>query len=749
MAAQGEAQVKLTLIDRLTGPLTRIKAKLATLGKNLGFDRIGAQLTNVGNAFRGLGDGIARSAMRLASTVTALGAAAAGLAAAAFKIASDTAELGAGLKESSTKLGIGVEELQKWRYAAKMSAIDGEQLDKAIAKLGVNASASVKGNKAMAKSFKALGVNVKNANGKLKPTEQILEETISALADMKDPLRRNELAMKLFGKSGVELAKMMGDGSKGIKELREEAVRTGNVISDETATLGDAFGDNLDKLREYVQGLKNTLGAALLPVMNEVVQKITAWVDANRELIKQKITEWVEKFSKVVRDLMDPTSQLRQNIDGIVSGLGQFATKVAAAYDAAKPFVDFVGGPMNAALLALGTWILAPTITAIATLTAAFAKLGAVMLTTPFGWIVLGVAAVAASVYVLYKRWDEFVDYWSNLWTRIKSAFDKSWTEGIATTLKEFNPLTHIARGWNAVIEYFTGINLIDEGTRIIKSLADGISKGWTDLKLDIEEQWIIISETHKHYIGKLFEAGKAVVQAIWDGLKAKWEEMKAWLSEAMTNLVPDWAPEWLKDKLGLNPGGNADATKKDGPHPPARRDAVNDNAAPEKSDDNGGFLKDLMKRVGERAFGPEITGPKIVADVVKVEPVKVETPDVSLPKTATPSVASVISLQDAIRARAAGIGGNTTDTAPGKMKDDLDIGRSPQSINAANMNIGSVTMPEPIVAHEPQVVNAPFSVNLTVNAQGDANAIAGAVKSALAAQAAQQAAAVKSSLSD
>lgn len=740
MAKQGEAQVKLTLVDRLTAPLNRIKARLATLGKNLGLDRIGVQLKNVGSAFANLGDGLARSAMRLATTVTALSAAVAGIAAGAFKIANDTAELGANLKESSTKLGIDVESLQQWRYAAKMSAVDGEQLDKAIAKLGVNASASVKGNKAMAKSFKALGINVKDTNGKMKPTEKILEETMNALADMKDPLRRNELAMKLFGKSGVELAKMMGDGSKGIKDLREEAVRTGNVLSDETASLGDSFGDNLDKLKEYVQGLKNTLGAALLPVMNDVVVKITEWVDANRELIKQRITEWVARFERVVRDLMDPTSELRKNIDDIAAGFAKFGDNIAAAADAAKPFVDFVGGPLNAALLALGTWILAPTITAIATLTAAFAKLGAVMLTTPFGWIVIGAAMVGAAIYVLYQKWDEFLAYWGNLWGRIKTAFDSSWTEGIEATLKEFNPLVHIARGWNAVFEYFTGINLINEGTRIMKSLGEGISAGLEELRLDIWEAWVVIAESHKHFVGKLFEAGSALAQAIWDGLKAKWEEMKAWLSDAIANLVPDWSPDWLKERLGIRVDGKPGA---DGKTPPAANDNAKPGVAP---DDSGWFLKTLKDALG-RASHPLGTVPDIITDIVNLEPAKVEVPKVTVPEVKPPLVSSVISLQDAIRAREAGIGGSTTDTLPGKTKDDLGMG--PQSINPANMNVGSITMPEPIVAHEPQQVNAPFSVNLTINAQGDANSIAGAVQSALAAQAAKQAAAVKSSLSD
>ena len=154
----------------------------------------------------------------------------------------------------------------------------------------------------------------------------------------------------------------------------------------------------------------------------------------------------------------------------------------------------------------------------------------------------------------------------------------------------------------------------------------------------------------------------------------------------------------------------------------------------------------------GEQTFGEDIAalGEALKAAFKTVAPTAFDSPGIELPKIEAPQVSSVISLQDAIRAREAGIGGSTTDTLPGKTKDDLGMG-SPQSISAGSMTVGSLQMPEPIVAHEPQVINAPFNVGgITINApSADPAAISSAVQSALSAQSQKHAAAVKSSLSD
>ncbi len=369
MAMTADAQVRLSLVDRITGPINRLASRISGLSKKIGLDRVAASFGKVAGTFRGVADGVARSAGRLTSAFAVLGTSFGGIVAGAYGVAKSTADVGAALTESSFKLGIGVEALQEYQYAAMMSGIEGEKLEKGIEKLGINAAEAAKGNKTLRKEFKDLGVAVKGANGQMRPTEAILNDTLSALADIEDPIQRNRVAFKLFGKSGVDLVKMLGDGSDGLKDMRNEARRTGNVMSTAAAAFGDEFGDNVDRLLTRLQGLKKFLGVQLLPVMNELVESVTEWVDENQELIRSNISEFVKGLGKIIKDLLNPASELRQSIKELADGF-------ASARDTIRPFVDFMGGPLKTALAVIGLWALAPAISALSLLAIAFGQLG-------------------------------------------------------------------------------------------------------------------------------------------------------------------------------------------------------------------------------------------------------------------------------------------------------------------------------------------------------------------------------------
>jgi hypothetical protein len=562
MAANAEASVTLSLIDRITGPIKRIGARIGALSKRIGMDRITGAVGRLGGSLRGLGDGLTATTGRLSSFLGLLGVGAGGAIASAYGLAKSAADVGAELTEMSGKLGLGVEQLQEYRFAAKMSGVEVATFDKGVEKLGINAVEASKGNKQLALAFKTLGVRVKGSGGAMRSTEAILDDTMSALAGVEDPLKRNALALKLFGKSGVDLTKMLGEGAEGLRNAREEARRTGNVMSDLAASAGDELGDNVDALRERLTGLKNFLGVQLIPVFNEAVKGITEWVDVNAVLIRSTVTEWAKTLTGHIKALINPASDLRRRIDGLAEGFGTFLAKV-------RPVVDFLGGPMSTALIAVTAWIVGPMVAAIATLAAAVFNLGVVIMSTPVGWFLGALALIGAAVYVLYQQWDEFIAYFSGAWDRVKAAFDEGFIQGISAVLEEFNPVVLIAKGMNAVFEYFTGIDLIDEGAALVNSLMEGFKS--TNFAQAITEAvtgaWAAYEEWWNGFSANVRAAGAAIVQALWDGLKSAWGNVVAWFKGAVADLV-GWLPASIQEKLGFNVGATVTGT------------AANDNAS-------------------------------------------------------------------------------------------------------------------------------------------------------------------------
>ncbi|XUY27604.1 hypothetical protein RMR21_004385 [Agrobacterium sp. rho-8.1] len=544
MAANAEATVTLSLIDKVTGPIKRLGARLSALTNKLGFQRISKAASSFGKSIVGLGDGLARTSGRLAAFLGLLGAGGAGAIASAYGLAKSTADIGAEIGETAGKLGIGVEALQEYRYAAKMSGVETAAFDKGVEKLGINAVEAAKGNKQMAAAFKDLGVEVKGAKGEMRSTEDILDDTMLALTKIKDPLKRNALAFKLFGKSGVELTKILADGATGVRELREEARELGFVFSDAATKAGGEFGDNIDRLKIRFEGLRYLIGNNLIPVFNEAIVGINEWAKANIGLIRSTITEWVGKLSRLVRDLIDPTSDVRVAFADLSKTLSNVAGYI-------KPLIDRFGA-MNTALATIALWITGPLLAALAVLGVAFVKLGFAILSTPFGWILAAVAALGAAAYVLYQRWDEFVAYWGDIWTRVKAAFDKGFIQGIITALTEFNPVTHIARGINEVIKYFTSIDLSVYAKVMIESLARGLEAGWAAVSEWISEKMKSITESISGFSTIAYQAGSAIVNSLWDGLKEKWADVVSWFRTSINDLL-SFLPESVRSKMGFD----------------------------------------------------------------------------------------------------------------------------------------------------------------------------------------------------
>lgn len=127
----------------------------------------------------------------------------------------------------------------------------------------------------------------------------------------------------------------------------------------------------------------------------------------------------------------------------------------------------------------------------------AFMALGRFLLTTPIG-IALGLMAVAA--YMLYTRWNDIVGGAKLLWTDLSNFFSNLWQQivgffnsgigNISATIINWSPLGLFYQAFSAVMSWF-GIELP----------------------------------------AKFTEFGSNIISGLWNGLKAKFEEVKAWFS--------------------------------------------------------------------------------------------------------------------------------------------------------------------------------------------------------------------------
>ena len=215
----------------------------------------------------------------------AIGAALAGTAlavGAAVKGAIDQADQ---LDELSQKVGVGVEELSRLKYAAEISGVGLDTLSTGIRKLSAGmAEAASKGTGKAAEALNALGISAVDASGKLRSGDDVLKDIAGKFAGIEDGAGKTALAMGLFGKSGADLIPLLNEGSEGIARLEAEADSLGITLSSEAAAAAGKFNENLDRLKATSQGVTNQLMAAAAPALLSISEALLS-TSRNTELM--------------------------------------------------------------------------------------------------------------------------------------------------------------------------------------------------------------------------------------------------------------------------------------------------------------------------------------------------------------------------------------------------------------------------------------------------------------------------------
>ena len=236
----------------------------------------GSQAEDAGEKYDGLGKAaetagdVASKAMKAAATAAAaLGAAIVAGTAAASKglitATSDTSKLADELATMSKTTGLSTKTLQELNYASELLDVSTETITGSMTKM----QKTMMSNKG-ADKFKALGISVKDASGQLRSTEDIFWESIDALGKIENESERDAKAMELFGKSAKELNPLIMSGSDGFRQLADEASKVGYVMSDETINKFGQFDDNMQRLKNSSQAVKQSLGGVLLPVLTDL-----------------------------------------------------------------------------------------------------------------------------------------------------------------------------------------------------------------------------------------------------------------------------------------------------------------------------------------------------------------------------------------------------------------------------------------------------------------------------------------------
>lgn len=273
------------------------------------------------------------------SSLASFGAAVAGgVAAAAAAVAAAGVAIGVALKgtiddmdklsKTSQKLGIPVEQLSALALAADLSDVSFEQLTKGVAKLSKTmVEAASKPTSDAANAFRALGISVKDSSGNLKSSEVILGDVADKFQGLKDGAGKTAVSMALFGRAGADLIPLLNGGRDSLKEMNEEAIKFGAVVSTKAGKEAEAFNDNLTRLGFAIKGVFVQVATALLPTLVEISNALVN----------------TAKNSGVLTVAIDVVS-------GAMKGLVTAGVIVGAVFKALSDYIATVSGAIAAVL---------------------------------------------------------------------------------------------------------------------------------------------------------------------------------------------------------------------------------------------------------------------------------------------------------------------------------------------------------------------------------------------------------------
>jgi len=385
-------------IDNLTGPLKQVNKKLAEIqapvkrfqgqlqsfGKLSGFNALGTSITGVGSA---LGD-LSRIGIGLGATLVG-SVAAAGYAFKAF--IGDTVSANAGLSDVSKKLGLSVESLQLWHFAAEQSGASAEDLDKLFLKFSNTLSKARRGTGELTELLGKDSNFLAKLTG-IKKTEDAFDFFLRTLGKVPNEANQVALAVAGMGKSGpalIQLAELSDEERKKLFDQRKEI----GLLNEEQAKKFKATDDQMKALGVRLSFLKTQFVAVLLPGVEKLFLKLESFIVANKE----RILDFADRIAEKLPAAIDETFLA---IDDLQKKFEEWAPKI-------KEVSDSLGG-LAGVLKIVAAVVTIQVAVAMAGLIASVYELGIALATTPVGWFILGVTAMVGWAYLLKEAWDAF-----------------------------------------------------------------------------------------------------------------------------------------------------------------------------------------------------------------------------------------------------------------------------------------------------------------------------------------------------
>jgi hypothetical protein len=210
-------------------------------------------------------------AFKVAATASA--AAATGLTVALSVVYKEQSALIDQTAKFADRIGVSTEALSQLRYAAELSGLGAKDLDMAMQRMTRRIAEAAAGSGEAAPALKQLGIDAQKL-GQMTPDQQ-LHVLADAFKGVESQSERVRLAFKLFDSGGVAMINMLGNGSKSLKAMTDEADELGLTLTRVNAAKVEMANDAMTRVAATTKAFKQELTTQLAPVVASIGELFT------------------------------------------------------------------------------------------------------------------------------------------------------------------------------------------------------------------------------------------------------------------------------------------------------------------------------------------------------------------------------------------------------------------------------------------------------------------------------------------
>ena len=172
--------------------------------------------------------------------------------------------------KTADKLGVGIEALQELRFAAQLAGVQQQTLDMGLQRFTRRVAEAAKGTGEAKQALTDMGIVLRDQHGKIRRSEDLLNDVAEAFKRTEDPAERLRLAFKLFDSEGVAMVNMLVGGADALEATRRHARDLGIVLEEDLVRNAEKARDQLDTLGKVVSANLTRAMLDLAPAIADI-----------------------------------------------------------------------------------------------------------------------------------------------------------------------------------------------------------------------------------------------------------------------------------------------------------------------------------------------------------------------------------------------------------------------------------------------------------------------------------------------